>query len=259
MIAGWRETRPDLSVEPIAVTARLARLNTTLGLKLEAVFERFGIRGADFAVIATLARLGDTHVSQRRLGHELGLSPGTISLRLDRLVQLGLVRRDGDPEDGRGAVVSLTQAGGELFEACAPEHLANAQALLEGLSDRERDQLALLLRKLLYTLEEAEADDPLARELGLRADDAPIALQQLRAVGLPPLTGLLVRHVKPAGPAAAGGIRPGDLLRTANGRPLRSRHDLLLALSEARRRKRALELEITRGAQAMRLQLSASA
>ena len=66
-----------------------------------------------------------------------------------------------------------------------------------------------------------------------------------------------VRHVDPAGPAAASGIRPGDLLRTANRRPLRSRHDLDLALNRSREQRRALALEITRGTEPMRVLLTA--
>ena len=61
--------------------------------------------------------------------------------------------RQGDPEDGRMASLSLTPRGSELFEACAPRHLTNAQGLLEGLSERERDQLGRLLDKLLFSLE----------------------------------------------------------------------------------------------------------
>lgn len=255
VIDGWRAARPDLDVEAIAITARLARLNQTLGPRLESAFARFGIRGADFAVIATLVRLGDARVSQRWLGRELGLSPGTISLRVDRLSGRGLVKREADPEDGRGALLWLTDAGRELFEACAPEHLANAQALLEGLSEHEREQLGRLLGKLLYTLEELDSADQLDAELGLVVESAPVALERRRAVGLPPIPGLLVRHVHPAGPAAAGGLRSGDLLRSANGRPLRSRHDLRVALSETERRP--LRLDVVRGTEPMRLAIDA--
>jgi DNA-binding MarR family transcriptional regulator len=256
VIAGWRATRPELAVEPIAITARLARLQAVLGPRLETVFARFGLRGADFAVIATLVRLADERVAQRRLASELGLSAGTVSLRIDRLVQRGLAERRPDPDDGRGAVVSLTARGRELFEACAPEHLANAGEQLAGLSDSERDQLGRLLGKLLYTLEDPDPDDRLASEWGLVVDDAPVALEQRRAVGLPALPGLLVRHVDPAGPAAAGGIRPGDLLTSANRRPLRNRHDLRLALSQSRRRHRAVALEATRGTEPLQLRLT---
>ncbi len=256
VIAGWQAARPELEVEPIAITARLARLQAVLSPRLELVFARYGMRGADFAVIATLVRLASERVSQRRLASELGLSAGTVSLRIDRLVQRGLAERRPDPDDGRGALVSLTHRGRELFEACAPEHLANAHELLAGLSEPERDQLAQLLGKLLYTLEDPGPHDTLAADLGLVVDDAPVALEQRRAIGLPPLTGLLVRHVEPTGPAAAGGIRPGDLLTTANRRPLRNRHDLHLALSQARRHRRAISLEATRGAERLRLRLT---
>jgi DNA-binding MarR family transcriptional regulator len=259
VIAGWRQTRPDLPVDPIAITARLARLHTTLGARLESVFQRFGIRGGDFAVIATLVRLADAQISQRRLASELALSPGTVSIRLDRLVRRGLVQRSADPEDGRGALISLTASGRGLFEACVPEHLANAQAMISGLSERERQQLGQLLGKLLYTLEEPATDSSVEPKLGLVVDAAPVALEQRRAVGLPPLTGLLVRHVEPAGLAASGGIRPGDLLRSVNRRPLRSGHDLHLALGESPGRRRTLALEVIRGAEPIHLRITAPA
>jgi DNA-binding MarR family transcriptional regulator len=256
VMAGWRATRPDLPVEPIAITARLARLHALLGPRLEEVFARFGARGTDFAVLATLVRLEDSGVSQRRLGSELGLSPGTVSIRIDRLVARGLVERHADPDDGRGAVISITPGGRELFEACAPEHLTNARELLSGLDEDERDELGRLLGKLLYTLEEPLPADPAAPALGLEVEGAPVALGRRRAVGLPPLTGLLVRQVDPGGPAAASGIRPGDLLTSADRRPLRTRHDLQVAVMRSRGRRRPIALEITRGTEPMRVALS---
>jgi DNA-binding MarR family transcriptional regulator len=253
VIAGWRSGRPDLDVEAIAVTARLARLQALLAPKLEAVFSRFGVRGADFAVIATVVRLGDESISQSRLASELGLATGTISLRIDRLERLGLARREPDPEDGRSALVRLAARGRELFEACAPEHLANAGELLSGLMEHEREQLGLLLGKLLSSVEDPGPDDRLALELGLVVDSAPVALERRRAVGLPPLAGVLVRHVDPTGVAAACGIRPGDLLRSADRQPLRTHHDLHVALRHAR--SGALKLDVVRGVEALQLRL----
>lgn len=255
VIAGWRARRGDLDVEAIGVTARLARLQALIGPRLAAVIERFGLRGTDFAVLATLVRLAGEDVSQRRLGTELGFSPGTISLRIDRLVRRGLVERHPDPDDGRGALVSITEQGQELFEASAPEHLANAHELLAGLSESERAELARLLGKLLYSLEETHPDDAVAAEIGLVLDGAAIAAERRRAVGLPPLPGLLVRHVDPAGPAAASGLRRGDLITAADRRPLRSRHDLRVALTRPRGRRRTVALEVVRGAEAIRLLL----
>ena len=255
VIAGWRATRPELPVEPIAVVARLARLQAELAPRLEAVFARFGLHSADFAVLATLVRLAGDGVSQRRLASELGLSAGTVSLRVDRLVRRGLAARQADPDDGRGTLISLTDPGRELFEACAPQHLANAEGLLAGLTQAERDDLARLLGKLLYTLEDADPVGGLVPGLGLAVDGAPVALERRRAVGLPPLAGLLVRHVDPAGLAAAAGVRPGDLLTSADRRPLRSPHDLELAVLQSSGRRRTVALEVTRGAEPIRLRL----
>jgi DNA-binding MarR family transcriptional regulator len=61
-------------------------------------------------------------------------------------------------------LVALTRHGRRLFEACAPEHLANAADLLAGLSERDREQLGQLLGTLLQTLEEAETDGRVAPE-----------------------------------------------------------------------------------------------
>lgn len=55
----------------------------------------------------------------------------------------------------------------------------------------------------------------------------PRAARRLReAVGLPEADGLLVRGVEEGGPADRAGLRRGDLLTAAGGRPLRSLDDL---------------------------------
>jgi DNA-binding MarR family transcriptional regulator len=255
VIASWQATRPDLNVEAIGITARLARLNALVVARQVEVLERFGLRGGEFAVLATLTRLSGEDVSQRRLATELGLSAGTISLRVDRLVGRGLVERQADPEDGRGALIELTPRGHELFEACVPEHLARAQALVAGLAEDEREELGRLLGKLLYTFEEPALGDPATGELGLVVEGASAALERRRAVGLPPLPGLLVRHVDPAGRAARSGIQTGDLITSADRRPVRSRHDLEVALARSRGRRRRVALEITRGTEPVRVAL----
>ena len=255
VIESWRARRPDLRVDAIGITARLARLQALIAPQQAEVLARFTLRGPEFAVLATLTRLDGQDVSQRRLGAELGLSAGTISLRIDRLVGRGLAERQPDPADGRGALIKITPRGRELFEACAPEHLERAQMLVAGLTEDEREELGSLLGKLLYTLEDPDPEDFAAVELGLVVDGATVALERRRAVGLPPVPGLLVRHVAPAGPAATSGLRPGDLLTSADRRPLRSRHDLEQALLSSRAAGRAVAVELTRGAEPMRLVL----
>lgn len=153
VMSSWRMSRPDLQVDPIAVTARLARLSVQVGTRLGQVFAAHGLTGPGFAVLATLVRLGGVPLSQRRLMAELDLTAGTISVRIDRLVADGLVVRRSDPADGRGSLIALTRRGRNAFEACAPEHLANARDVLSGLDAEQRHQLGYLLGLLLYSLE----------------------------------------------------------------------------------------------------------
>jgi DNA-binding MarR family transcriptional regulator len=85
--------------------------------------------------------------------NELMRRSGTTSFRVDRLERAGFVRRSPDPHDKRGAFVTLTEKGRRRFEAVAPVHLANENRMLAALSQRERDLLISLLRRLLLSLE----------------------------------------------------------------------------------------------------------
>jgi len=144
---------------------------------------------------------------------------------VDRLVSAGFVTREPDPEDGRGAIVALTGQGAEVFDACAPLHLANERRLLATLTDEDQQLLANLLRELLASLERPAGERD-ATHWGMTLAPAHIALQMRRDVGMPERPGLLVRAIDAATPAAAAGIRQGDLLVAANGEALRSLVDL---------------------------------
>jgi DNA-binding MarR family transcriptional regulator len=74
-------------------------------------------------------------------------SSGTTK-RLDRLEAAGLITREPDPDDRRGTLIALTDAGRDRIDAVTEAHLANEHRLLGALSAAERDELAGLLRKL---------------------------------------------------------------------------------------------------------------
>ena len=71
---------------------------------------------------------------QARLMDALGLTSGTVSVRLERLEKSGIVTREPDPASARSSLVQLTQKGVELFDRAAPVHLANEDRLLSALS-----------------------------------------------------------------------------------------------------------------------------
>lgn len=153
VIAGWARARPDLDASPVGVILRLARIRDHIDRSLRRVFADFGLSPADFALLATVSRLGARrHACE--LAAALQITPGTLSVRVDRLANAGLIRREPDPRDSRAALVSLTSHGQAVFDTAAPAHLANEAALLTALTPAQRQQLAGLLRILLLDYED---------------------------------------------------------------------------------------------------------
>ena len=245
VLADWAGQRPDLDFTPVGVVTRLSRVRTYLEAELAGVFARFGLTSADFLVIVTLRRAGKPYrMPQARLMDALGLTSGTVSVRLDRLERNGIVTREPDPASARGSLVQLTDSGLELFDQVAPVHLANEDRLLSALSPAERQVLADLLRRLLSSFESATSD--VAASLGLVLEPARLARARRQAVGLSDQPGLLVASVVPGSPAHAAGIELGDLLITLDGAEVISSTGLALQLDNLLGR-RVAEAGLLRG------------
>jgi DNA-binding MarR family transcriptional regulator len=227
VLSEWQREWPDLAVAPVAIINRVSRLIAYLRPEVDAVFARHGLSNPSFSVLASLRRAGPPYQrTQRALMESLQLTSGTISVRIDRLEREGLVIRLPDPDDQRGVLVRLTEAGLARFEAVAPVHLANEERLLAALTETQREQFAALLRALLlsFELDQVPADSPLHPRAWLGATLAPAheALRVRRAAGLSETPGLLVREVVAVGPAAEASLREGDLIVSVDGEELRA-------------------------------------
>ena len=148
----WAEVRPDLDVSPVGVLARMARIRAIVEVEQAKVFASAGITPADFPVLVTLRRRQEP-VTKTQISEEIGLTTGTVSVRVDRLVALGLAVRDADPSDARVRWVRLTAEGSRLIDDLIPQHLAVEEQLLAGLRRKDRQRLAADLSVLLADLE----------------------------------------------------------------------------------------------------------
>ena len=188
LLSSWGDRRPDLDVRPLAVITRLDRLNHHADVELDNLFASYGLSSPSFFVLVTLARIGeDGRVSQSRLMDELGLTSGTISVRIARLVEEGLVDSQPDPESKRNTIITLTERGRELFERVFPAHLANERRLLSALSKEEEQLLVSLLRKLLVEFEGSQTPQDGPPRLGLSLAPAHVAVTMRESVGLAPV------------------------------------------------------------------------
>ena len=254
VLADWAGQRPDLDFTPVGVVTRLSRLRGYLDAELAGVFARFGLTSADFLVIVSLRRGGPPYrMPQARLMDALGLTSGTVSVRLDRLEKNGIVTREPDPASARGSLVQLTGKGLELFDRVAPVHLANEDRLLSALSPAEREVLAGLLRRLLSSFESGSTD--VAASLGLTLEPARLARARRQAVGLSDRAGLLVEAVAPGSPGHEAGIERGDLLISLDGVEVVSSTGLALLLENLLGR-RTVRAVLLRGDQELTVRLT---
>ena len=154
MLGGWVGSVPDLDVGGLRVTARLSRIGPLLARRQEAVFDRFGLNRGEVGVMSALRIAGPPHrLSPTRLGRGLMLSSAGMTSRIDRLERRALVRRLPDPDDRRGVIVELTDAGLQLVDAAVEAVAASDRELLARMDPEEVASLESLLRKLLAGLE----------------------------------------------------------------------------------------------------------
>jgi DNA-binding MarR family transcriptional regulator len=149
IVDSWLRERPDLDFSPLQVLSRVGRLAKHLDRARRAAFGRSELESWEFDVLSALRRAGDPYqLSPKSLLQQTLVSSGTMTNRIDRLVERGLVVRNTDPNDGRGILVRMTAQGGTRVDA-AITRLVDAEAeLLGGLSASDQQRLAALLRKL---------------------------------------------------------------------------------------------------------------
>jgi DNA-binding MarR family transcriptional regulator len=150
LVAAWRAQRPDLDVEPMQVLSRISRLARHLDIARRGAFAEHGLESWEFDVLSALRRQGPPfQLTPGALLRATLVTSGTMTNRIDRLAAANLVRREPDPRDKRGVLVTLTAAGRERVDAALDGLLRRERLLLAGLGDGERQDLADLMRILL--------------------------------------------------------------------------------------------------------------
>jgi DNA-binding MarR family transcriptional regulator len=242
MVAAAAQLWPKIDVRSHAVVLRLARALSFISSDLEAVAADFDISVASLEALTMLRLAPRPHrLSQRTLGELLMRTSGTLSVRLARLEQAGMVTREPDPFDARGVIVQLTAAGRKLVDSAVAARVDTEAKLLSALTTAEQDALCALLSKLLVSLEKREAGPRLGVEVAARR----AAKEIRRTNGIADGVGVLVATVDEGGLAERAGISAGDLIVRMDGRQLRSAAQLKRATLE-RGASRGLELTVLR-------------
>jgi DNA-binding MarR family transcriptional regulator len=108
---------------------------------------------AAFTVLFVLWIWGDQET--RHLADEAGITKGTLTGVLKTLEKRGLAARRSHDKDGRLVLVSLEPKGLAVIERLFPAFNMSETLVSSGLTEREKGQLARLLRKIIRLVEEA--------------------------------------------------------------------------------------------------------
>src|SRR5436309_3994101 len=106
---------------------------------------RAGLGESDFRVLEVLLHKGPLPVNT--IGPKVWLTPGSISVAVDRLEKRALVKRK-NTDDRRVRLVELTAKGRALITRTFREHAAAMEEAAGVLSTEERLMLLRLLKKL---------------------------------------------------------------------------------------------------------------
>ena len=108
--------------------------------------EETGLGLSDFGVLEVLLHKGPLPVNT--IGPIVNLTPGSISLAVDRLFAKGLVSRVESADDRRVRIVALTPRGKDLIVSAFRTHSAQMKRVFSELSAKELRGLEVTLKKV---------------------------------------------------------------------------------------------------------------
>jgi MarR family 2-MHQ and catechol resistance regulon transcriptional repressor len=108
--------------------------------------EDTGLGDSDFRVLEVLLHKGPLPVNT--IGPIVDLTPGSISIAVDRLVAKGLVNRVESTEDRRVRIVALTSRGKDLIVPAFRRHSGQMRKVFLELSPEELRGLEVALKKV---------------------------------------------------------------------------------------------------------------
>ncbi|OAN36105.1 MarR family winged helix-turn-helix transcriptional regulator [Mycolicibacterium iranicum] len=128
--------------------AMTSKLHTAMHRQLQQDCE---LSLSDYDVLVALSERGPMRINE--LGELIGWEQSRLSHQLRRMRGRGLVDREGDGDDRRGATVALTDAGMAALQTAAPGHVDLVRTVVfDGLSKAEQRAFGVAIDAVLSRL-----------------------------------------------------------------------------------------------------------
>ena len=154
-VAAFVAAGADESVQRV-ITA-VHRLSRRLNRWYDRQLANLGVTAGEWTVLEQLARSpGQAPCTPSQLAEAANVAPSSMTHRLDRMVERGLIARSPDPDNRVRVRVELTDAGYKLYAQAIREANVVEADLLAGLTREEVQILAELLERVIAGLDDAD-------------------------------------------------------------------------------------------------------
>lgn len=147
----------DESVQRVVTAVR--RLSRRLDQWFDAQLAEIDVSTAEWTVLTTLARLAGEPMTPSQLADAAAVAPSSMTGRLDRMLERGLITRESDPDNRTRVLVRLTPAGWDLHALVIRESNVVEAGVLSVLGTDQQERLADFLESMINHVDEALAVD----------------------------------------------------------------------------------------------------
>ena len=153
----WALRAANLDIRPWQVWGRITRINDIFLLKLNKILSQNDLSYSELQTLGALIVSGPPYeLNPNTISRHNLLTSGGMTNVLTRMEKKGLITRRKDARDRRGVIVSVTKRGLDIFETVIVAENAIEHRLIKGLSETERTVIAVVLRKLLLSIDEED-------------------------------------------------------------------------------------------------------
>ncbi|MFS0861837.1 MarR family winged helix-turn-helix transcriptional regulator [Fredinandcohnia sp. 179-A 10B2 NHS] len=138
----------NLSLKLFVVLSRAYR---SVNERVEEDVKGYGLNLTEFAVLELLYHKGETPI--QHIGKKVLLSSGSITYVVDKLEKKNFLVRKPCPKDRRVTWASITEEGTKFMDEIFPKHQQAIESIVGGLTDKEKEEMMVLLKKLGYHAE----------------------------------------------------------------------------------------------------------
>ncbi|GAB3273637.1 MarR family winged helix-turn-helix transcriptional regulator [Microbacterium lacusdiani] len=143
----WIAHEWEDAADGMAAVTSIMRAHQLMLARVDGALRPFGLTFARYEMLRLLAFAREGRLPMSSATTRLQVHPASVTNTVRRLEQDGLLRREAHPQDGRAAILTLTDAGRDLAERAT--HALNAKVFEQiGLDADELRSLAHIIARL---------------------------------------------------------------------------------------------------------------